>query len=261
MRFVVAFLCLAIPSTALAQQAVNEQLRCPECQIELEYRCTLGSSDGPGELRSIPYRGTVDSRGRLVILQPNTGDLASVFDQDCDFVQRIGREGEGPNEYGNLKYVRASGDQLLLWDAANGRLTWVSPEYEETRTRLMESQLHDVLELSDGRLVANVSIRREATSGYALHLIAADGRMLHSFDTHALLYGDSTSFFRHLFPSTSGGFWSVNAYSRYSIAEWTADATEMRRFSREAYEQYVLPNFGYKSTDTPPHWRVKGGCV
>lgn len=73
--------------------------------------------------------------GGVMVADP-LGQLLAVLDLDAGSMETIGREGKGPNEYGQPDAVFAlPGDSTLLVDLGNGRLTVMAPDHRFVRTR------------------------------------------------------------------------------------------------------------------------------
>lgn len=73
--------------------------------------------------------------GSVLVADP-LGQLLAVLDLESGSMEMIGREGQGPSEYGQPDGVFAlPGDSTLLVDLGNGRLTIMDPDHRFARTR------------------------------------------------------------------------------------------------------------------------------
>jgi hypothetical protein len=67
----------------------------------------------------------VDARGNIYVA--DASDVA-VFSPDASLLRRVGREGDGPGEFGSVQEVRIlPGDSLFVFDAKKSRLTVFAP--------------------------------------------------------------------------------------------------------------------------------------
>jgi hypothetical protein len=163
-----------------------------------------------------------DSRARFYVTTPQQGPEAPfVYESDGRFLQRLGREGEGPGEYeypGTMLVTR--GDTIHVLDQRARRLTVLSPSFEVVRTVPGMPGTGAILQLPNGHYVVN-----NAHTGHPLRLLDKSGRALRGFGEGSEVM-DPYSGWRNgraLALSRRGGFWSAVRLSRHIIEHRTED--------------------------------------
>ncbi len=73
--------------------------------------------------------GTVscDPEGNIYVVDSGSLNIKK-FDAQGKFLQTIGREGQGPGEFGGLYYSTFAKDRLVVWDSGNRRINAYTPE-------------------------------------------------------------------------------------------------------------------------------------
>ncbi len=104
--------------------------------------------------------------GHILVADAHTENIR-VFGDDGLFIRRIGRPGEGPGEFANLRGLeRVFGDSLLATDWEGGRLNILSPEGVWIRSRInrdlpvtrgIQTRIESLF--GDGTALARESIR------------------------------------------------------------------------------------------------------
>ncbi len=74
-----------------------------------------------------PSTVTCDPEGNIYVVDFGALDIKK-FDARGKFVKTIGREGQGPGEFGGLYYATFAKDRLIVWDSGNRRLCAFTPD-------------------------------------------------------------------------------------------------------------------------------------
>lgn len=234
-----------LPMSAQADLGIGSELECPECRIGTELVTTLGDASGPGLLGPVvTIARLADGRYALSHAWFDWGFV--VFDHAGNYLQRVGRRGQGPGEYQYVRWIRSKGDKLHVVDPILRRHTVLSADFELVRTNQLSGEmLGAVLPLTDSSLVVNAMIRTRDHMGYALHTTAPGPLVNASFDLEPGgmdLRSSPEPYLRVLSEARSGdSFWSVHR-TRYRVEQWAPNGTLMRRFARES--PWFLPNRG-----------------
>ncbi len=175
----------AVPAPTAAAPYQVRQATCEDCRIVLEAITTLGTADGPGALPTFPGPIAADSRGRYYVVPRRSGEMVAVFDSDGRFMDRIGKEGEGPGE---LVYPRnvfvMSGDSIHIRDSNLGRVSVFGPDYEFVRSYDMLLSNAGIVPLPSDVLLVNGAVPTADRIGYALHRLDPSGHPVLSFDPY-----------------------------------------------------------------------------
>ena len=184
---------LAAPGAARAQEiTILVEDLCETCSIEITPDVVLGT-DGESVI-GMAWDIQRLSDGRFTVAFQNIAAWAefTIFSADGSAFRRVGREGEGPGEYGHVVWVREHGEELYIFDSQRRRMTVLDSDFEAVRTApvgCIDCNGFDMAMLPDGRVALNYFMpggsREEAFSadaGYALHILGPDGQTLHSMD-------------------------------------------------------------------------------
>jgi hypothetical protein len=74
-----------------------------------------------------PSTVTCDPEGNIYVVDSGALNIKK-FDAQGKFLKTIGREGQGPGEFGGLYYSTFAKDRLIVWDSGNRRLCSFTPE-------------------------------------------------------------------------------------------------------------------------------------
>lgn len=131
----------------------------PEEAWEYEEVLRLGGAEGPPEtLFQSPGAIAPDGDGGVLVAERGENAVRR-FASDGTFLGRLGGPGEGPGEFTGLRWIGASGETLLAYDAQQRRLTRFgrSGEVLETRTLEADWRTHATpaafFPLEDGRIL------------------------------------------------------------------------------------------------------------
>lgn len=162
----------------------------------------------------------------------------------------IGREGEGPGEYRFVRWVRARGDRVHVFDILNNRRTVLDAKsFRVLHTNRLELSLaggYDAVVLDDTSYVISAAIHSPERIGYALHRFGADGAAANSFDEEPVgLPGEEEPLWRWLAPSSRAGHFWAGPLDEYKVDLW--DAVEGRRIRSLVREAESFPPGGASS--------------
>lgn len=244
------FLAVTAPPGVEAQETARVPfVEPPRHTIEATRITTIGSADGPDLLEYHPVTVAIDSRGRYYLTTALALHEVKVFDSSGRFLRLIGREGEGPGEFGRISnLVVGPRDSLYVLDDGNSRLTVVSREHDMIRTAPLPfgADYPRVHYLRNDVLLVNANVRTPEVVGLPLHTVTTNGEHLFSF-------GSSDPVYRPDFPqilrrrttlSRDGTIWS--AYPKqYVLERWTLSGRFVERLIVEAewFEPYMRTRY------------------
>ena len=87
---------------------------------------TLEAASEPDLYLTSVYDLDADSRGRVFLVDWPAGGI-TVLTPDLEYLQTVGREGEGPGEFVTKEVQILPGDTLLVYDSSLGRITLFDP--------------------------------------------------------------------------------------------------------------------------------------
>lgn len=234
-----------VPASLAAQEitALTEDL-CDTCSIEIAPDVVLGT-DGESVI-GIAWDIQRLADGRFVMAFQDVTYEFTVFSADGSDYRRVGREGEGPGEYAHVFFVREEGGQLQVFDRRRRRLTVLDRGFEVVRTASVGCggcNGADVAVLPDGSVALNYfeprgddrDQRSNAKSGFAVHIVAEDGRLRHALDEIPIErpFVPAEDYSRWLEAAPDGSL-LVAQRRRYRIDRWDPDTGELlQTFVRE----------------------------
>jgi hypothetical protein len=232
----IAFMSPPAACYARQQEVLLSRASCERCGITVTPVVTLGDSDGPGAIGSI---STIDrlADGRYVLSYDEADDELVVFSPEGRFLRRVGRRGNGPGEFQFIRWVRAVGDELHVFDARLRRHTILSSDFRVIRTAPFHGMaLGDVAVLNDSVIVMNTVVWSSDRVGYLLHAFDGNGAIIASIAEDPAGYRHDVSdelYWRNLVRASSGSVWSA-ARTKYRVEEWRIDGTLARTLIRQA---------------------------
>ena len=179
--FLMAF---PIPASAQAPDTVRVPpgISCEDCRILLDSVAFLGDEAGNGFVDET-NEVAASSEHFFVVHRVVSSDIR-VFNRDGSFLRVLGRKGEGPGEYQNIKALWVSQrDTLHVIDEGLIRRTVVSPDLQVIRTERLPGRVlhHGYLGLKDGTAVLT-AVAPDSTGGLRLlHRLSGPGQPLFSF--------------------------------------------------------------------------------
>ena len=250
-------LAVALPGPALSQATptpIGPHPTCDSCTVELEHLLRLGCSDPEHEgfLAATDVIAQVASGDFILSQQFDNGRLY-VFGDDGRFKGTVGREGEGPGEFGMVMEITAlDNGGFVAFDRPQVRASAFDEAGELVHTFRMSgiAPLPGGAEFlpGDSILVLSGHARTAARAGYPLHFMDLEGRIRSSFGAvadAAVGLGDR-SMVRRLAVDPRGSIWSVSQHD-YTIREWSLDGT-LRRAFKPDLPGYVPFDPGVKLT-------------
>lgn len=156
----------------------TEAALCDDC-IEFAHVTRLGSDAlGPGYL--VEMASVVrDAQGNFWVGQ---NEEIKVFDADGAFLRTVGRQGDGPMEFGRAApmHVDAAG-RVHVFDTGNLRVSVIDQDWTLAGEKKLPTWVSAVAPLDDGdRYVVQASIEEPGSEGMPLHIIDGTG-VLKSF--------------------------------------------------------------------------------
>jgi hypothetical protein len=103
-------------------------------QIRFEKEYILDDDAMPADVFfESPSTVTCDPGGNIYVVDAGAKNIKK-FDRQGKFLKTIGREGQGPGEFGGLYHATFAKDRLTVWDSGNRRLCSFTPEGEFIHT-------------------------------------------------------------------------------------------------------------------------------
>lgn len=246
------------PSLAHAQVAptrIAEAVSCASCRITLSTVATLGDTDGPGELTTVPYGVRVDGRGRYWLWGGDAAGGPPVYDTSGRFLRTTGRRGQGPGEFeGVIDAIPLPGDSVLVIDQVR-RATLFAPDLSVARHIPLGATLSRSLVVNWPRSVIGFDhYGAGGRGGPVFHEMAFDSvpaRVTRSFGPEWSIrdFRTMTASMRITAPTTSG-FWAAT-HDQYRIERWSFEGKMDLVLERSpAWPPRTSEGFG--SPDTPP---------
>jgi hypothetical protein len=119
-------MCVFVSSADLVP--LSELYKTGKVRLEQEY--VLGDDDMPEDLFfESPSTVACDPEGNIYVVDSGAKNIKK-FDVNGNFLKTIGREGQGPGEFGGLYYSTFAKDRLIVWDSGNRRLCAFEPDGE-----------------------------------------------------------------------------------------------------------------------------------
>ena len=144
--------CRPAPAARSEITEISGAVGCAACEIIAEEAVVLS---GPASaFVEWPQSAWTDSRGRILLAQPNKQVLPAVFAPDGEFLQHIGGEGEGPGEFRYAAHLAAGAhDSVWIADWGTGRLSIFGPDFRFARSFPVPSSLGSLALLPEGDLI------------------------------------------------------------------------------------------------------------
>ena len=97
-------------------------------KILFEQEYVLDDESMPEEIFfESPSTVSCDPEGNIYVVDSGAKNVKK-FDAQGKFLKTIGREGQGPGEFGGLYYATFAKDRLIVWDSGNRRLCAFTPD-------------------------------------------------------------------------------------------------------------------------------------
>lgn len=164
--------------------------------------------------------------GRFTYVPSNFADHFMIVAEAEELPQRVGRSGEGPGEYGYIRFVRPHDGRFHVFDAMLRRRTVLDADLGVVRiTNMPVGQLWGVEVLRDSSYVVNARLdfSHEPVKN-ALHLFGQDGELIRSFDPRPV--DNSVVLGRAFAEARDGQLWAAHR-KEYRIDLWSLETGEL----------------------------------
>lgn len=226
--------------------------QCGDC-IESTLLVTLGDRGGEGFIVDRGQLGTTleDDRGRFWVPQR---DHLKVFDAGGNYLQTVGRPGQGPLEfqYAFLSHQDSSG-YVHAFDVLNARESLINPTFELAATRTTPGWFQTSVALDDNRYAIQMEVHTPDRLGLPLHIVE-EGKMIRSFGAPAqpgtspiVMSVDSK---RVLARGPDGVLLAAKPYD-YEIVAWSENGERLARFVGQPLSA-APPDPGPRTWENPP---------
>ena len=103
---------------------VTDQERSAAPVIELVEELVVGDADGDFNLMfgRVPARIAIAADGRIAVLD-GSNHRVQVYSDDGEFLATMGRQGQGPGEFGQVNGMLVEGEEIVVWDVVHRRAT------------------------------------------------------------------------------------------------------------------------------------------
>lgn len=154
---------------------------CDGCRIHLDSVVVLGDETGEGFVDAT--NEVAAGRELFFVVHRVVSDGIKVFKRDGSFLATIGRQGDGPGEYRDIRALWvAPGDTLHVIDAGSLRRTLLSPGLEVVGTQRLPGRVrhYGYVGLRDGTAVLAAIAPDSVGQLRLLHRLSRDGTPLYS---------------------------------------------------------------------------------
>ena len=115
---------------ALSSDTVSLSVLYKTGKIRFEKEFVVDDHAMPGDLFfESPSTLACDTEGNIYVVDSGATNIKK-FDAQGKFLKTIGREGQGPGEFGGIFYCTFAGNRLIVWDSGNLRLCAFDSEGE-----------------------------------------------------------------------------------------------------------------------------------
>jgi hypothetical protein len=258
--------------------------------VELDELFRLGGeTDDEDQIFGVISQVRSDAKGNVYLLDSQLNEIR-VFSSKGEFVEVLGREGEGPGEFRNANgFFRLPNGNWGIMQLAPGRIAQISPEGEPLSDHpLPSADAGGFIVLRNGNASADnvfLTLQKNApgegkfTMAISLVSIDAEGKQVAEYhaDTRELVFADPVidedvwdTFDRRWAPMPDGRIFAVLRNANYAINVWNADGSVDRIIEREytplprtpeeieevteIYRRFSaqLPNAKFKISETAP---------
>lgn len=195
----------------------------------------LGGDMNQETLLVLGSRVTRDGRGRFYVAPTGDPGKIAAFSSEGEYLQSIGREGDGPDEFRGI-YGLATGpaDSLYVFDRQG--MAVVSPQYRTTRRVRLPNRVTDAVVLDGGAVLLAMPLWSGDGVGRPVHLLIGD--------EIAASFGEAREAVRRTRPETFHRLLAADGTERF----WTG------RINRFVFEHWDL-NLGRVGVSRPsPAW-------
>jgi hypothetical protein len=217
-----------ISSRASASQptrTVGDAKQCAACRIHLTRVMVLGAESDSDHFTR-PTSVTVDSRGRVFLVDQVQGGRVMAYDQEGRFLKLLARRGLGPGELSRVQALAIdAADTIHVF--AQSHSVW-DPNLTFVRARALATVGHvnSALLVSGGLAVIQGEISTPDAVGQPLHVLDGTNTVLRSFGLNpgAPYEADPWLSRRAVALSRDGSVWSVPP-NNYRMERWSLEGT------------------------------------
>ena len=232
--FRIVLLCVVVAGCGGEAPPPETSGPCPagDCRIELEHITRITDADEPGILPPETVWLQETEAGTFVSASLDETQIAE-FGPDGRLAGVIGRAGEGPGEFGVVVTpIPGPGDTLFAPDLRQWRITVFGPDRSLAGTFPMP--FRPDLVMPDGSFLVAEQVWRGEMSGYPIHVVDREGRVVRSFGTdqpqqYRPDLDDALT--RNVAPGRDGTVWAM-APARYILERWDPSTGEQLQSTR-----------------------------
>lgn len=208
---------------ASGARAIPDAIACDQCEISFATLATLGSPDDSTSIREDAMHGQC-SIGRLSTGEYVVGGLVGgggigVY-EDGRLARMIGRQGEGPGEYGeDLLLVVGPRDTIHVVDNSLSRISTVTTAGEFLGSFPLQRRVTNFALLADGNLLLHGRPSSGEDDRPRFQIVDPTGAEVAAFGTPSTELADLDQW--TLTSRADGGFWGANLF-RYELYRWNA---------------------------------------
>lgn len=233
---VVAQLFGSLAPAGIAGQAarvIDDRATCAACTFSLERVVTLRTDEGAGTLLGDPQDIRRDSRGRYYVLDFRDKTHILVFNADGSFTASIGRAGDGPGEFSDLRQVLIGtpGDSIIAVEAH--RISVFDSSGSFVRSFPTDAgPRYDAALMPNRDILVAGGIPTPSRIGLPLHLVTPTGEITASFGSDGTFRPDQMGFGRATIDVDSSGLITSVQRQQYVISRWAPDQSYRGLFVR-----------------------------
>lgn len=198
---------------------------CPNCEIVLHQVARLGHSSDPTSIAegalTVPCAVGRLGDGRYAVGGVVDGGRVLVYDEGGRAVGAIGREGEGPGEFGSdLRVLVGAGDTMIhVVDNSNLRVTSVTAAGEVVGSFRTPGRVQSQATLRDARFLLHARpLGTPADERSLFRLLDRSGTELARFGEPSDALADLDQWI--VSPARPDGFWTASLWS-YELYRWS----------------------------------------
>jgi 6-bladed beta-propeller protein len=233
-RLLLSMLALGLlTQQALAGQTapVIDVVRTPDPpRIEISELVSFGDdARAPASLamQSVWGNMVIDGQGRFLASAVGADEVLA-YDAAGQYIETIGRPGEGPGEFELIfRYALDPSDSLLVFEV--NELSVFSPQAEFSRqNRWAVRPDYGVVRLADGQFVVAALHRTREAAGLPFHLLSSRGELLASFGTDRPIVDPERPRLTKRLIANAGGqrFWATRP-DRFMLEQWTSEGEHL----------------------------------
>ena len=247
-------LALPVATWPLGAQTLLQRAE-PIAQPEFTLVVTFGDRDGSGFL-GLPADVVHRYSGEWVVTDQTNQTEIKFFSEDGKWLRTLGRDGEGPGEFGSALFLSLEPDNgLRVFDPDLGRITQFSPDLEVVGTVPARAGGFSMAFLPGGWFLVAAQRNGPAEIGLPLHLFDPEGQVVRSFgaDPPIREWGNPHKVWRMVASSRDNAVWSAHL-TEYAIERWTLEGVRTHAFVGEVpwfepHDHFGRPN----DSSTPPN--------